>query len=265
MTTRPSRYAPLLLIAWLPACTLTQQAAKDMTKPADQPRGAHVLASTLEESGEMATALAVYESAAATGDADAAVRLGEAYLRAGDGASADRAFHLALEREPNNGAAQLGLGSAALRRGEIEVAVASLSKAAPLVDSASGYNRLGIALTLAGKAPEAVTAFEKSYSRAADDLDIAANLALAEALAGRKDQAVDRIKGVARSEGAKPTHRRNLALVLALTGAGRDAQSVVEANLPAAERPAFLRRLQTLATAGDMRTKAKIVGTILAG
>lgn len=265
MTIRPSRFAPLLLIALLPACMLTQQEAGDAAKPDAQPRGAHVLASTLEESGEMATALAVYESAAATGDAAAAVRLGEAYLRAGDGGGAERAFRLALEREPNNSAAQLGLGSAALRRGEIDVAVASLSKAASIVDSAAGYNRLGIALTLAGKAPEAVAAFEKSHSRAVDDLDIAANLALAEALAGRKEQALDRIRDVARSESAKPTHRRNLALVLALAGAGREAQSVVEANLPAAERPAFLRRLRTLETAGDMRAKARIVGTILAG
>lgn len=265
MTIRPSRFAPLLLIALLPACMLTQQEAGDAAKPDVQPRGAHVLASTLEESGEMATALAVYESAAATGDAAAAVRLGEAYLRAGDGVGAERAFRLALEREPNNSAAQLGLGSAALRRGEIDIAVASLSKAAAIVDSAAGYNRLGIALTLAGKAPEAVAAFEKSHSRAADDLDIAANLALAEALAGRKEQAVDRIRGVARSESAKPTHRRNLALVLALAGAGREAQSVVEANLPAAERPAFLRRLRTLETAGDVRARARIVGTILAG
>jgi len=265
MKTRPSRFAPLLLIAWLPACTLTQQAANDTAKPAIQLRGAHVLASTLEESGEMTTALAVYENAAATGDADAAVRLGEAYLRAGDGVGAERAFRLALEREPNNAPAQLGLGSAALRRGEIDAALASLSKAAPIVDSAAGYNRLGIALTLAGRAPEAVAAFEKSHSRAADDLDIAANLAFAEALAGRKEQAVDRIRGVARSESAKPTHRRNLALILALAGAGSEAQSVVEANLPAAERPAFLRRLRTLETAADARARAKIVGTILAG
>jgi Flp pilus assembly protein TadD len=265
MTIRPSRFAPLLLVAWLPACMLTQQEAGEAAKPEVQPRGAHVLASTLEESGEMATALAVYESAAATGDADAAVRLGEAYLRSGDGVGAERAFRLALEREPNNGPAQLGLGSAALRRGELDAALASLSKAAPVVDSAAGYNRLGIALTLAGKAPEAVAAFEKSHSRAADDLDIAANLALAEALAGRKEQAVDRIRGVARSESAKPTHRRNLALVLALAGAGNEAQSVVEANLPAAERPAFLRRLRTLESAGDMRARARIVGTILAG
>lgn len=265
MTTRPSRLASLLLVAWLPACTLTQQAASDMDKPQVQPRGAHVLASTLEDSGEMATALAVYESAAATGDAAAAVNLGEAYLRSGDGVGAERAFRLALEREPNNGPAQLGLGSAALRRGEIDAALASLTKAAPTVDSAIGYNRLGIALTLSGRAPEAVVAFEKSHSRAADDLDIAANLALAEALAGRKEQAIDRIRGVARSESAKATHRRTLALVLALSGAGAEAQSLAETNVPATERPAFLRRLRTLEAAGDARARAKIVGTILAG
>lgn len=265
MTIRLSRFAPLLLVAGLPACMLTPQEASETAKPEAQPRGAHVLASTLEESGEMATALAVYESAAAAGDAAAAVRLGEAYLRAGDGVSAERAFRLALEREPGNAPAQLGLGSAALRRGQVDVALASLSKAAPLVDSAAGYNRLGIALTLAGKAPEAVAAFEKSHSRAADDLDIAANLALAEALAGRREQAVDRMRGVARSESAKPTHRRNLALVLALTGAGGEAQSVIEADLPAAERAAFLRRLRTLETASDARSRARIVGTILAG
>lgn len=265
MTTRPSRLAPLFLVAWLPACTLTQQAASDLDKPQVQKRGAHVLASTLEDSGEMATALAVYESAAATGDAAAAVQLGEAYLRSGDGVGAERAFRLALEREPSNGPAQLGLGSAALRRGEIEAALASLAKSAPIVDSAAGYNRLGIALTLAGRAPEAVAAFEKSHSRATDDLDIAANLALAEALAGRKEQAIDRIRGVARSESAKATHRRTLALVLALSGAGAEAQSLVETNLPATERQAFLRRLRTLEAAGDARARAKIVGTILAG
>lgn len=265
MTTIPSRFAPLLLIAWLPACTLTQQAAGDAGQPEARPQGAHVLASTLEESGEIATALAVYENAAASGNADTAVRLGEAYLRAGDGVGAERAFRLALERDPGNAPAQLGLGSAALRRGEIEAALASLSKAAPVVDSAAGYNRLGIALTLAGKAPEAVVAFENSHSRAADDLDIAANLALAEALAGRGEQALARMRGVARSENAKATHRRNLALVLALSGAGGEAKSVVEANLPAVERPAFLRRLRTLETAADARAKARIVGTILAG
>ncbi|MEI5667840.1 hypothetical protein WBO78_26935 [Bosea sp. CCNWLW174] len=265
MMTRPNRLASLLLAAWLPACTLTQQAASDADRPQVQPRGAQVLASTLEDSGEMATALAVYESAAATGDAAAAVQLGEAYLRSGDGIGAERAFRLALEREPNNGPAQLGLGSAALRRGEIDAALASLTKAAPIVDSATSYNRLGIALTLAGQAPEAVGAFEKSHSRAADDLDIAANLALAEALAGRKEQAIERIRGVVRSESAKATHRRTLALVLALSGAGAEAQSLVQTNVPVTERPAFLRRLRTLEAAGDARARARIVGTILAG
>ncbi|TIN21531.1 MAG: hypothetical protein E5Y31_20810 [Mesorhizobium sp.] len=58
----------------------------------------------------------------------------------------------------------------------------ALAQAAPLVNTSSAYNRLGVAQTFAGQTVEAQTTFAQALKLAPGGLDIETNMALAAAL-----------------------------------------------------------------------------------
>ncbi|MGX8010094.1 tetratricopeptide repeat protein [Mesorhizobium sp. ORM8.1] len=64
---------------------------------------------------------------------------------------AAQAYRGALAKAPDNEAAMLGLGSAMIESGDVEVGVRALAQAAPMVNTSKAYNRLGVAQTLAGQ------------------------------------------------------------------------------------------------------------------
>ena len=106
------------------------------------------VASDVEAQGEIAAALPIYERAAATSsDATAQLRLGDAYTRAGKTDQAIQAYRAALAAAPDNPDALLGLGSALVKAGDPDGAVVALAKVAPIVNTMTAYNRLGVAQT----------------------------------------------------------------------------------------------------------------------
>lgn len=184
------------------------------------------LADGLRQRGELTTAIALYQRAAASsGDANELVLLGRALAEAGANERAAGAFRRALSREPNHPDALLGLGVAYLSLRQIDKSIQYLQQ---LVDQSDGadtvrYAALGAALDIAGRHEQAVATYTAGLEMVPGDLDLMSNLALSYALYGRHVEAINLMIEVTDTLNAGRSHHRNLVLVLALAGQDRDA------------------------------------------
>jgi Flp pilus assembly protein TadD len=250
-----------LLIAGLAGCTTLPGSDGGEDKSVELGRLAH----DVETNGGGETAFALYrEAVAVSGSAPAAyVRLGDAYLRASKISQAIEAYRAALAKDPDNAEAQLGLGTALLRQGALERGLATLAKAAPIVNTGAAYNRLGVAQTMAGRFAEAQATFEKGLDVEPNDPDIATNLALAAALAGDSEKAATLTDAIVQYHGVKPAHRRNLVIVLGLIGkSSQDARTVAPADLSQREFDALFGRAASLRNIADPKARARALGTM---
>jgi Flp pilus assembly protein TadD len=257
---------PTLLGFLLAGCAgqaLLDAAASTEKKP-DQD-GLMRVASDVEAQGQIVAALPIYEQAAAasSGDATAQVRLGDAYARAGKTDQAIRAYRAALAVAPDNPDALLGLGSALVKAGDPDGAVVALAKAAPIVNTMTAYNRLGVAQTQTGQFAQAHQSFDAASALAPDDLDIRINLALAAALEGQETKAIDVARTVVTSPGAEARHRRNLMIVYGLLGLVDEGRAAAPKGLSASEAKKLLARATAIRAISDAKARAKALGTIM--
>ena len=256
---------PALLGFLLAGCA--GQAFLDAASSNEQPDkdGLMRVASDIEAQGQTAAALPIYEraAAAASGDATAQVRLGDAYTRAGKTDQAIQAYRAALAVAPDNPDALLGLGSAEVKAGDADGAVVALAKVAPIVNTMTAYNRLGVAQTLTGQFAQAHQSFEAASALAPDDLDIRTNLALAAALEGQETKAIEAARAVVTSPGAEARHRRNLMIVYGLLGRTDEGRAAAPKGLSAAEVKKLLARATAIRAISDARARAKALGTIM--
>jgi Flp pilus assembly protein TadD len=255
---------PALLGSLLAGCA--SQSWLDAAASTDKPEqdGLTRVASDIESQGQPAAALPIYErAAAASNDAPSQVRLGDAYTRAGKTDQAIKAYRAALAIAPDNPDALLGLGSALVKAGDPDGAVAALAKVAPIVKTMTAYNRLGVAQTLAGQFAQAHQSFEAASALAPDDLDVRTNLALAAALEGNETQAIDASRAVVTSPGAEARHRRNLMIVFGLLGRPDEGRAAAPKELSAAEVKKLLARAAAIRAISDAKARAKAVGTIM--
>jgi Flp pilus assembly protein TadD len=252
----------IVLAEFLTGCA--GQVSPDMAAANDPPtQGLVRLAADIEGRGERGTALGLYERAAtASGDAADYVRLGDACVRAGEIGKAIVAYRLALGKDPNDAEATLGLGAALVKKGDYEGGLAALSKAAPIVQTAAAYDRLGVVQTLTGKLHDAEASFETARALAPDDLDITTNLALAAALAGEDERAVPLMQGVVQSSAAEARHRRNLVIIFGLFGRIDEARAAAPAELSPQEVKKLIDRANSIRALKDAKARARALGAI---
>ncbi len=186
------------------------------------------LADGLKERGELTTAIALYQRAAANSDdARELILLGRALAEVGADERASGAFRRALSREPDNPDALLGLGTSFLSLGQINKSIQYLEQ---LVNQGDGedslrYAALGAALDIAGRHEQAVATYTAGLEVVPNDLDLKSNLALSYACHERHGEAINLMIEVADALEARRSHYSNLVLVLAL--AGQDSDAVV--------------------------------------
>ncbi|WP_158025848.1 MULTISPECIES: tetratricopeptide repeat protein [Salinicola] len=224
------------------------------------------LADDIDQRGDHATAAAMYQRALAQNGAspDIQIRLGNARLAAGEPAAAAEAFRAALSDDIDLAPALLGLGTAQLRLGEPESALRSLSRAAPDVDSVAGWSRLGAAQALVGRPSQAVEAFSRARALAPRDLDVLANLALAESLAGDHAEAIAAMRQITDSPLAEARHYRNLILVLVLAGQTDQARRIEIPDLAIAKRESLIASAERLAALPGAAERAQALGMAMA-
>jgi Flp pilus assembly protein TadD len=220
------------------------------------------LAADLEGRGEKGTALTFYERAAAASNGDPGIhmKVGDAFVRLGYPANAANAYRVVLAKDPENGRALLGVGTALARGGEVEQGLAYLARAAPIVNTASAYDRLGLAHVMAGQPREALASFEQAHSIDKGDIDISTNLALAAALAGQHDKAINLMKTVARRPDAGPQHMRNLVLVMGIAGKGAEAKTAAK-DLPPETVDALLDQAASIRGMSSAKARALALGS----
>ncbi len=186
------------------------------------------LADGLRERGELTTAIALYQRAAASSDeAEVLVLLGRALAEATAYERASGAFRRALSRDPDNPDALLGLGMSYLSLGQVNKSIQYLEQ---LVNQGDGkdslrFAALGAALDIAGRHEQAVATYTAGLEVAPDNLDLKSNLALSYAFHERHNEAITLMVEVADALEAGRPHHRNLVLILAL--AGQDSDAVV--------------------------------------
>jgi protein O-mannosyl-transferase len=127
-----------------------------------------------ETHNQMREAVTEYEMAVAmTSDpsmlAATYANLGAAYRGLGDNDRAQTNYKQALQYNPNQFNAWLGLGLLAQQQGELVEAITNLSRSVELQPTARGYLALGHALQQSGRTLEALAAFEQA-TRIAPDL-----------------------------------------------------------------------------------------------
>jgi Flp pilus assembly protein TadD len=257
---------PALLGFLLAGCGTVNQSWLDAVASTEKPDqdGLMRVASDIEAQGQIAAALPIYERAAAnSSDATAQLRLGDAYTRAGKTDQAIQAYRAALAVAPDNPDALLGLGSALVKAGDADGAVVALAKVAPIVNTMTAYNRLGVAQTLTGQFAQAHESFDAASALAPDDLDIRTNLALAAALEGQETKAIDVARSVVASPGALPRHRRNLMIVYGLLGLVDEGRAAAPKGLSASEAKKLLARAMAIRAISDAKARAKALGTIM--
>ncbi|MGY2376830.1 tetratricopeptide repeat protein [Pseudomonas sp. SDO524_S393] len=234
------------------------------SKPSTDSDKSLQLANDLSKRGDYASAAALYERAAQQPGAgiELWLKLGQARLGAKDALGAERAFQQALGFDTRNAEALLGLGTAQLQLGKSQRAVTSLAQAAEASHLPVAYTRLGIANVLNGQAAAAQTAFAKSLSLTPDDLDSRCNLALAYALGGQSQQALDTITPVSRSPRALPRHQRNELLVMVLAGYEQRIASLPLDDIPAAERERLVAEAKRIKAISDPVAQARELGLV---
>lgn len=222
------------------------------------------LAGDLEKRGDAPTAASLYEKATQQPGShlDAWLKLGETRLASGDARGAERAYQQALELKPGNPDALLGLGTTQVRLGKLDRAVTALTQAADTANRPEAWNRLGIAQILRGQASAAQAAFSKSLALAPNDLDTRCNLALAYALGGQTQQALDAIHSVSQSPRAQPRHQRNELLITVLAGREQDVGGMTLEDIPASERQALLTEARRIKAIQDPVAQARELGLV---
>lgn len=190
------------------------------TSPADrQAEALHEQAARALRQGQLGQAQTAMEQAVALSPRDSGYRqlLADIYLKQGRFASARTTYADVLELDPSNVRAGLSVALLQIAAGNPRAAEGRLED-------------------LEGRAP-------------------AADLGLAYALAGRTDRAVQILEGAARTPGATPRTRQNLALAYAMAGDWRRARAVAAQDLSPAELPARLQQWASFARPGAGPTR----------
>jgi Flp pilus assembly protein TadD len=228
------------------------------------PEGLLRLAADMESHGQKDVALSVYKRAVTVSGetSNAYVQFGDACQRAGKLDEAVGAYREALGKSPDDATALLGIGTVLVRQGKPEEALDPLVKAAPTVNTAAAYDRLGVAQTLVGAFPEAEASFDKAATLAPDDLDIRTNGALAAALAGHDDTAVATMRDVVKSQAAELRHQRDFIIVLGLIGRGAEAPGAVSSRVSRNELRRLLARAGSIRAMASPKARAQALGTI---
>jgi tetratricopeptide (TPR) repeat protein len=171
--------------------------AKEQINEANYDEALTTLAEAKKIAGEYEASDAVEEAAGLV--SNVYLRKGSSLLKAKDFAGAAAALKELVAIEPENGQAQLLLGQSLMQGGDVESAIAALTKADELGEAqapkllSTTYLKKGQALLKAGKNAEAIEALEKSNSYV-ESGNAYMLIASAQTKAGKSAQAIESYK-----------------------------------------------------------------------
>lgn len=256
----------LLLFAGVASsgCVATTAERSAADKPADEQSKLLNIARDIDAKGESGTALALYERAAEMSATDSSihVKLGNARMKDGDPDGAEKAYRSALQINPQDANALLGLGTVQLQRGEAGAAARTLAPAAQAINSVSAYNKLGTSLVLAGDGAAAQGAFAKALALQPSNLDTKTNLALAQALSNKLPDAETSMVSVVASPLAEKRHFVNYMIILSLSGDAARARAIDVPDMPANQKNQILAKAAKLRSIQSPAERAQAIGLL---
>jgi Flp pilus assembly protein TadD len=192
------------------------------------------IADTALRSGEIETAVGLFEQATLTDgrNVTAALGLGDALLAAGRDLDASRAFERALAIQPNLPAASYGYARSLIAIQRPEVAVEHLRRLVTQnPTSVEALNALGVAQDLLGDHAAATATYRRALGVVPASTSVRNNLALSLALQEQFADAVDLLRPLAEGPDATRRARQNLALVYGLQGDMSAAERISRVDL----------------------------------
>lgn len=192
------------------------------------------LADTALSGGAPAIALQVSDQLLAKDprDTGALVRRGDALTALGRGSEAVVNYTMAIEVEPKNGRALVGLGRVRLSQDPAvaETLFARMTTLDP--KDAVALSDLGVARDMQGHHAAAQEAYRLALGVAPASVAVQVNLGLSMALSGDAAGAVRLLQPLAAAPDAAPRIRQDLALALTLSGHRNEATAVIGQDLP---------------------------------
>ncbi|GGE36012.1 pilus assembly protein TadD [Agaricicola taiwanensis] len=226
------------------------------------------IAQDIERKGDDVTALAVYMRASelAPDDPGVLVKIGDLHARNRRYTAAGAAYQKAISLSPQKPAADalIGLGNVQVASGDVAAGTASLDRAAEVARTASQYNRLGVAQTQAGLFDKAILSYRKALE-SREDIDTGTNLALAMALAGRHDEAIELMERIVKAPTVQTRHKANYALILAVAGKEDAARGVLPESMPKSDVQAVLSGARNIRGTADASQRGKALSVLFAG
>ena len=245
-------------------CVSTGDPKNAAAKPPSEQSKLLNIARDIDAKGETGTAIALYERAAAmsTNDSTVHVKLGNARMKDGNPEGAEQAYRTALQINPQDADALLGLGTIKLQQGDAQVAARMLAPAAQAINSVSAYNKLGTALVLAGDGTEAEAAFAKALALQPNNLDTRTNLALAQALSNKLPDASTSMDSVVVSPLAQKRHFVNYMIILSLSGDAARARAIDVPDMPVSQKNQILAKAAKLRSIQNPAERAQAIGLL---
>ena len=166
-------------------------------------------------------------------NADALIRRGDALGALDRTSEAAASYTSAIEIEPKDTKALLGLGR--IRLQQDPAAAEALFARVMIMDprDAAALSDLGVARDLQGRHAAAQEAYRMALGVTPASVAVQVNLGLSLALSGDTNGAVRLLQPLADASGAAPRVRHNLALALALSGRRTEAAAVLGTDLTA--------------------------------
>jgi Flp pilus assembly protein TadD len=187
------------------------------------------LADTALSRGAPAMALRISDDLLAKNprNAEALARRGDALVALDRAGEAAVSYNMAIDIEPNNAQALLGLGRLRLAQDPAgaEVLFARVMTADP--NNAVALSDLGVARDVQGHHVAAQDAYRLALGAAPAFMAAQVNLGLSLALSGNADEAVRQLRPLAAAPDAAPLVRQDLALALTLNGRKDEASAML--------------------------------------
>lgn len=232
------QYFTVILLLLLSSCTQRYSTNSIASQPPGPVLAAWKpslhLADTALAGGVPAVALQISEELLARDprDVGALVRRGDALIALNRTGEAVSSYNTAIEIEPRNNRALVGLGR--LRLAQDPAAAEALLARVTALDphDAVALGDLGIARDLQGHHAAAQEAYRMALGAAPNSIAAQVNLGLSMALSGKAKDAVQLLQPLATAPDAAPRVRHDLALALALSGRRAEASAVLDHDLP---------------------------------
>ncbi len=224
------------------------------------------MADHFKERGERSMAVSLYlRGLDEAGNADVVIGIGRKLLALDAHAEAAKAFRRAIGLKKESEEARQGYGLALLKGGRIEDSISYFDRLLRdgryfSIDACATY---GVALDLAARHQKAQQAYKKCLEKAADDLDLRSNLALSLALSGAGAKAIATSKNALSHPDAARPHVRNHVLILALSAREDEALAFGEATLGGGETLLILERAGVVSSQAVPIDRARSMGTML--